>query len=125
MKTRLYIIALFSVIAILVNAQPSEQYNPVNNQAIQSQQIIKGGSNYQSVVYEPFSNASPADQGYKPAQAPGSQPRRAALDDGDFNETGENGIGDEGSPIGDGVWVMLLLALAFGGYVYLRKQHVP
>ena len=44
-------------------------------------------------------------------------PRRA----GDFNETGESGTGDEGSPIGE-PWVLLLFAAAGAAFIATRRK---
>ena len=60
MKTRLYIIALFSVVAVLVNAQDWNTHS-INDPAIQSQQIIKGGATYDGMVYQPFDNTLPSE----------------------------------------------------------------
>ena len=51
-----------------------------------------------------------------------SSPRRiSGRRNDDFNETGENGVGDNGSPIGS-EWALLLFAALAGGGVLLRKK---
>ena len=40
----------------------------------------------------------------------------------DFNETGENGIGDNGSPVGDALLPLLLFALIYCTISSLRKK---
>ena len=118
MKNRLYIIALFSIVAVLVKAQPSELYNPVNNQPIQSQQIIKGGANYQSVVYEPFTNAAPSEYSESEdgtvAKAPGM--RKGFITPGDpGNQSNE-------SPLGDALLPLLVMALISAGVIAFRRR---
>ena len=53
-----------------------------------------------------------------------SSPRRiSGRRNDDFNETGENGVGDNGSPIGS-EWALLLFAALAGGGVFLRGRKV-
>ena len=53
--------------------------------------------------------------------------RRAKMDDGPF---GDETIGDvnnpeqPGSPIGDGLWALMLMALMYGGYMVYRRRKV-
>ena len=120
MRNRLYIIALFSIIAVLVKAQPSELYNPVNNQPIQSQQIIKGGANYQSVVYEPFTNAAPSEYSESEegtvAKAPGIRSF------GNFDDVPEGGEQENTYPLGDAVLPLLVMAMVSAGVIALRRR---
>ena len=98
-----------------------------------STSTLKGsGSGYQSQVtfvgaekatlIPMTSTSSMMDTGDVPTPGDGSStgaakgPRRA----GDFNETGESGIGDEGSPIGE-PWVLLLFAAAGAGVIAYRR----
>ena len=127
MKNAMKILVLGALMACLVpvvNAQrytetPSSTMDP----AIQSQQMMQSGTKYQGTVYEPFSTATPSDQSvvgssYTPS---GKGPRRVAMED-DFNETGEGGFGDEGSPIGE-PWILAVLAVAFAGIIFLRRKR--
>ena len=119
MKARIYTIALLSVVAILVNAQPFSS-KPVTTDPIQSQQIMAPGTNYSGMVYEPFSNTTPSEQSavgasYSPAKAPGSGPRKG------FDTPDEPGQSDE-FPVGDALLPLLLMAVAFCGVVYLRRR---
>jgi len=54
------------------------------------------------------------------------KPRRATMEDDPF---GGGDIGDinkpeePGTPVGDGVWVMMLMAMLFGGVKYLHRKQ--
>lgn len=60
------------------------------------------------------------------AKAPGG-PRRS-FDGGSYEEggtnPGETGFKDEGSPIGDAVLPLMLMALAFGGFIAIRRRKL-
>ena len=113
------------LLPLAANAQDWQSRNNQNTPGWQTTSSMLGsGSAYSSEVTE-VGAVTASDLGvtttasYSPSKAPGGQIRRS-------DEWGDNpdaGEGDTGSPIGDGLWVMLLLALAFGGYVYLRKQR--
>lgn len=118
MKTRLYIFALLIVACggMGMNAQTFAE--PADNNAIQSHQIMPSGTNYEGTVYAPFDNTVPSEQStvgnsYSPAKAPGG-PRRTLING---PETGQGP-----SPLGDGVLPLILMALAFGGLIYLRRK---
>ena len=120
MKTRVYIIALLSVVAVLVNAQTFSSQRPANTDPIQSQQIMTTGGTYSGTVYEPFSNTTPSEQSavgasYSPAKTPGSGPRKG------FDTPDEPGQSEE-YPIGDALLPLLLMAVAFCGVVSLRRR---
>ena len=120
MRTKLYIIALLSAIAVLVNAQDWNTRS-INDPAIQSQQIIKGGATYDGMVYQPFDNTLPSEQVPVGTEETGQQRNNQNGIRKGFDIGGDAGQGP--SPLGDAVLPLLLLALAFGGYVYLRKQR--
>ena len=116
MRTKIYIIALLSVVAVVVNAQ-TFQPATIDNSAIQSQQIMMTGNTYNGTVYEPFSNVAPSEynsssETYSPAKAPG---RRNSLIGGPEDPPGP-------SPIGDALLPLLLMAVAFAGWSYLRRR---
>ncbi len=120
MKTRFQIVVLLAFVCLGLNAQPFSA--PAENNAIQSQQIMTTGSNYNGTVYAPFDNTVPSEQStvgasYSPAKAPG--PRR----EGAFDGSPEVKEQDESYPLGDGVLPMLIMAFAFGGAVYLRRRR--
>ena len=58
-------------------------------------------------------------ESYSPAKAPGG-PRRNNSDDWGTNP--HVGEGDEGSPIGDAVLPLMLMAMLFAGVVYTRRK---
>ena len=124
MKTRHYIIAIMSVATLTANAQT---YTPSsNNGAIQSQQIMPSGGNYNGTVYEPFSTTAPSEQSavgatYSPAKAP-SRPRREN-DSDPFATNQDAGDKDPGSPIGDAMVPLMVMAAAMAGVVYLRRRR--
>ena len=120
MRNRLYIIAILSIVTIVANAQ-TFQTAAVDNNTIQSHQIMQTGSNYNGQVYEPFSSVTPSEQsavGASSSPAKVSGPRRA------FDTGAESGRADE-YPIGDAVLPLLLMAMVFCGVIYLsrRKQN--
>ena len=133
MKTKLYIIAILSIVTIVANAQ-TFQTAAVDNNTIQSHQIIQTGSNYNGQVYEPFSSATPSEQsavGASSSPAKVGGPRRGydangnwTPDGDDFGFGAETGASDQ-YPIGDAVLPLLLMAMVFCGVIYLsrRKQN--
>ncbi|MBR3407247.1 MAG: hypothetical protein IKG86_00200 [Paludibacteraceae bacterium] len=107
-------------------AAQTQQTMQSQQPAIQSHQMMHGGSSYQGQVYTPFSGEVPSSQS-SPARISG--PRREKIDTGDEGEGGEGGEGwldkpDYGgtdlSPIGE-PWIMALFALAFAGVIAIRQ----
>jgi hypothetical protein len=115
MKTRLYIIALLSVMSVALYAQVYSS-EPNFDPAIKSQQMINGGATYHGVVYEPFSNTAPSEYNTEAVAAQKPSVR------GGFDGGAESGQGP--SPIGDAVLPLLLCAAVFGGVVLLRRRRV-
>ena len=116
MKTKLYMIALLSVVTIAANAQFTNP-NAVDHSAIQSQQIMSGGA-YSGTVYEPFSTTTPSEQSELGAQY---SPSRGAGPRKGFDTGAETGQSEE-YPIGDAVLPMLMMAVIFAGVVYYRRK---
>ena len=121
MKTRLQIVALLAVVSLGLNAQ--HYSTRAENNAIQSQQIMTTGSSYNGTIYEPFTNTSPSEQSnvgasYSPAKSP-----RGPLRFGNFDSVGEGNDKDEGSPLGDGLLPLMLMALAFTGATFLARKR--
>ena len=119
MRTKIYIIALLSVVAVAMNAQ-TFQPATIDNSAIQSQKIMQTGTNYSGQVYEPFSSVTPSEQSTvgassAPAKAPGG-PRKG------FDIGGDTPPGP--SPIGDALLPLLLMAVAFGIYSAARRKRL-
>lgn len=121
MKTRVYIIALLSVVTVVVNAQTYKNtYTPSGQQeqvAIQSQQIMHANV-HEGTIYEPFSNTTPSEQSVVGASYTSqSGPRRSKENPSDPGVTD-----DTSSPLGE-PWVLAVFALAFGGIVFLRRRR--
>ena len=55
---------------------------------------------------------------YSPGNSGG--PRKVKM--GDFDSSTEGGEGDDGSPIGDGLLPLMVMAVAFCGVVYFRRR---
>ena len=52
-------------------------------------------------------------------------PRRAKMDDFDDDDiSGTSKPQEPGTPVGDGTWVMLLMAMGFAGVTLLRRRRV-
>lgn len=121
MKKFVMIIMAVALIALPAMAQQQEWKSTSampGTGSTYSPQIQQVGAEYAP------SMASTTTETYSPAKAPG-RPRRTegSSSDGDFNETSENGTGDEGSPIGDAMLPMLLCAAAFCGVIALRRKR--
>ena len=119
MKKLVLIIAILSVATGVATAQT---FTPtkIDNPTIQSQQIMQPGAAYEGTVYEPFSNTTPSEQNevgadYSPASRPGVQSRRGLIG-GPEDPAGP-------SPLGDGVWPLLLCAVVFCGVIALRRKR--
>ena len=125
MKRVMMIMVLGALIAYLVPAQAQTFQNP-NAQQNRNPQMVQTGARYTGTVYEPFSGSVPSEQSavgasYAPGR-PGSI-RRDGYDDDDWGVNPQVGEGDEGSPIGDAVLPLLLMAGAFTGVVYMRRKR--
>ena len=119
MKTRVYMIAILSMIAIAINAQTSTSTGAVD-ESIQSQQLVKPITSYDGTVYEPFDDSAPSDKSIIGARNARSKP--GAGTKGSLGHGSDPGNQSEEYPIGDGVWAMLFCALAFAGVVALRRR---
>lgn len=123
MKTRIYIIAILSIVAIELSAQTYKNtYTPAartyeasiqNQQAIQSQQIMTTGKAYNGTVYEPFSTTTPSEYnevGGGSTTEGGNSARKAKRD---LIGGPEDPLGP--SPVGATPWLMMLiLAVGYG-----------
>ncbi len=118
MKKIVMIIAILSVVTLVATAQ---NYTPqTNNQAIQSHQIMQKGAMYQGTVYEPFGSSSPSDYHPVAGGQETSSGRNGHIRKG-FDTGAEYGRPDE-YPLGDGLWPLLLCALAFGFVIARRRK---
>ena len=70
-------------------------------------------------MYEPFDNTTPSEKSaYGPAKAPGHGGIKK-----DFGKPDDPGNQSNEFPIGDGVWGMMAMALAFCGVITLRRKR--
>ena len=58
------------------------------------------------------------------AKAPGGPRRSESYSDDDWGHNPQVGEGNEGSPIGDAMLPLMLMALAFGGYIAIRRKKL-
>ena len=74
---------------------------------------------YSSPIYEPFSNAVPSEQTEMTSSGVHKAgPRKA------FDQPTDPGNQSNESPIGDALFPLLVLALAFCGAIYLRRKRI-
>ena len=117
MKTRVNIIAILSIVAIMANAQVITT-SQTFGEPIQTQQLVSPVTSYEGELYEPFDNTAPSERtavGAQYASSKGSGIKKG------FDTGADAGQSDE-FPIGDGVWAMLFCALAFAGVIALRRR---
>lgn len=122
MKTKLYIIALLSVITVAANAQTFKNtYTPSANaqeyETFKSPQAMQTTA-HEGTIYEPFSSTTPSDQSVV-GEAQNSAGRPGQIRRG-FDIGGDTPPGP--SPIGDAMLPFALMALTFAGVVYFRKR---
>ena len=132
MKRTLFIIAILSVVAGLVNAQTygtthtpaTRDYQSVQSQqAAQSYQTMQTGNAYNGTVYEPFSNATPSEYSEVGTGASSEDNKPEKHIRRGFDTGAESGRADE-YPIGDAMIPMLLFAAAFVGVTYYRRRSL-
>lgn len=124
------LLALFVVLITSINAW-GQTYKParvderkampvvtMQGAGMQSQQMMSGGA-YSGTVYEPFSNATPSEAS-NPAKAPGG-PRKDQASGRNPGEVDPD-AGSDLSPIGE-PWVMAFFAVAFAGYMAIRRKE--
>ena len=119
MKTRLYIFALLALVSFGAYAQNYSA--PADNNVIQSHQIMSTGSNYNGTVYAPFDNTVPSEQStvgasYSPGRA-ANGPRRG------FDKPTDPEGPSDGSPLGDGLLPLLMMAATFCGVIAFRRRR--
>ena len=119
MKRVMMIMVLGALIAYLVPAQAQTFQNP-NAQQNQNQQMVQTGARYTGTVYEPFSESVPSEQSAVGASYSPGRPGHIRTDIGSNQDGGE---GSNDSPIGDAVLPLLLMAVAFGGVIALRRKR--
>ena len=126
MKTKIYIIALLSVLTVAVSAQTyGKTYKPAQREAedvIQSQQIMMAGNTYNGTVYEPFSTAAPSDYSEVSTTSTTEESGRPGHIRKGFINPSDPGEQSEEFPIGE-PWIMAVMAVVFGGVIYLRRRR--
>ena len=127
MRTKIYIIALLSVLPVAVSAQTyGTTYKPAKpaqreaEDVIQSQQIMMAGNTYNGTVYEPFSTATPSDYSEVSTTSTSEESGRPGHIRKGFDIGGDTPPGP--SPIGE-PWIMAVMAVVFGGVIYLRRRR--
>ena len=119
MKTRIYIIIICSFVTMSAYADMT-QYNKSFGQSdydeMTSDRAVMNSTRYSSPIYEPFSNTTPSEQ----TEIGSGQSKPNGHIRKGFDVGGDAGQGP--SPIGDAVVPMVVLALAFGGVIYLRRR---
>ncbi len=112
------------VMVVIFVTMPLTAQNAQQWQSASSMQ--ESGSRYSSKVTPVGATGvgamSSTTSSFAPAQAP-SRPRRAGESSSDpWGNNQDGGETDPGSPIGDAVLPLMLMALAFGGVVALRRR---
>ena len=115
-----YVVLLVGIVC--ANAQTTTSRFP-EQQAMQSQQIMSNGNNYNGTVYAPFDNTVPSEQTY-------AGTRRNSPETGRQNETIRKGFIDgpetgqsEEFPIGE-PYVLALFALLFSAFIAVKKRTI-
>ena len=120
MRTKLYIIALMSIIS---SATFAVDFAP--NQEWQSTSVMQtSGSTYSSQVTEvgssTIASVATTTETYSPNKAPGG-PRRIESQSG--RDPGDATTGSDLSPLGDGLLPLLLMAATFCGVIAFRRKR--
>ena len=118
MKTRIYIIALLSIVSLSVLAQPSTQYREINGD-VKNYPVVRSVSGYGGTVYQPFSETVPSEQTAVGEQYSTNNPTGPRKD---FGKPTDPGNQSNEYPIGE-PWIMVVLAVVFGGVIALRRKR--
>lgn len=120
MRTKLYIIALMSIIS---SATFAVDFAP--NQEWQSTSVMQtSGSTYSPQVTEvgssTIASVATTTETYSPNKAPGG-PRRIESQSG--RDPGDATTGSDLSPLGDGLLPLLMMAATFCGVIAFRRRR--
>ena len=120
MRTKLYIIALMSIIS---SATFAVDFAP--NQEWQSTSVMQtSGSTYSPQVTEvgssTIASVATTTETYSPNKAPGG-PRRIESQSG--RDPGDATTGSDLSPLGDGLLPLLMMAATFCGVIAFRRKR--
>lgn len=123
MKTWRYLLILVAISSVLfINAQPQTRYPQAQMQSTSS--FMGAGSSLPQAAVSGTYITGPSIGSYSPTSMPGG-PRRSGE-----NPFGDNTIDDvnnplqPGTPIGDGVWVMTVLAIVYAGWIARKRRKV-
>lgn len=119
MKRAMIILVLGALMAYLV---PATAQTP-NNPDWKSTSTMRGTGSIYAPSVQPIGAAKVADMGTTTNSSTPSGPRRAKMDDDDWPTNPHIGEGDEGSPIGDAMLPLGLLALAYAVSLALRRKR--
>ena len=120
------LLALFVVLIASINTAWAVTYNPSGvaqqtmqsqQPAIQSHQMMHGGSTYQGQVYTPFSGEVPSEQGAAGSPARVSGPRKGRNPGDPTSDQKSNQF-----PVGE-PWVMVFFALALGVVIMIKQKR--
>ncbi|MBR4432463.1 MAG: hypothetical protein IKS76_04635 [Paludibacteraceae bacterium] len=119
MRNILNIIIICSFITMSAYAdmtQYNKSFGQTDYDEMTSDRAVMNSTRYSSPIYEPFSNTTPSEQ----TEIGSGQSKPNGHIRKGFDVGGDAGQGP--SPIGDAVVPMVVLALAFGGVIYLRRR---
>ena len=124
MKTRVYIIIISLFVATLSAyadmTQSNKSFGQTDYDEMSSNRAVMNSQRYSSPIYEPFTNTTPSEQ----SEIGSNSPKPSGHIRKGFDENPDPGVtNDESSPIGDTLFPLLALALAFGGITYLRRRR--
>ena len=119
MRNILNIIIICSFVTMSAYAdmtQYNKSFGQTDYDEMTSDRAVMNSTRYSSPIYEPFSNTTPSEQ----TEIGSGQSKPNGHIRKGFDVGGDAGQGP--SPIGDAVVPMVVLALAFGGVIYLRRR---
>ena len=126
MKARVYIIIICLFVATLSAyadmTQSNKSFGQTDYDEMSSNRAVMNSQRYSSPIFEPFTNTTPSEQSEIGSNSP--KPSGNMRKFGNFDDVPEGGTQDESYPIGDTLFPLLALALAFGGITYLRRRSV-
>ena len=135
----LLMVMVVAIVSVTAQAQPTAQFKNSQNQAAFSTQyvptthyvakststLMESGSKLPIAARNGLTIGANTPDDNTPSGGVGS-PRRAKKDDPFGGETIE-GTGDPqepGTPIGDGVWVLLMMTAGYVGWMMLRRRRI-
>lgn len=120
MKKIVMIIMAVALIALPTMAQQQEWKSTSTMQGAGS--TLSPNVQQVGAVHVP-SMATTTSQSYSPAKAPGMRREEGLPTGGDQTQTDPGDTTDTSSPIGDAMLPLMLMAVAFGAYVALRRKR--